>query len=301
MKHITGHTLPLGVPLFAVLLLLVVPSMSALATNDSMPLTELATRIHFHGIAVHPDAQSRIYLATHHGLFAVDERGLATRISKVTDDFMGFTPHPVRRELLYASGHPARGGNLGFIASSDSGRTWRQLSPGLNGPVDFHQMDVSKANPDVIYGAYRELQISRDGGTSWSVAGPRLEGLIDLAASAVDPDRVYAATQGGLLYSTDAGANWQPAHISRAAATMVHTGHAGDVYAFILGAGFVRTREPELRWELLNDRFGDRYVLHLATDPDEPRRLYAVTNEPAVMESVDGGGQWVPLGANASR
>ena len=263
-------------------------------------VTALAKETHFHGIAVDPSDSSRVYLATHNGLYAIAPDGSADKISTTTDDFMGFTPHPADPAILYASGHPAGGGNLGFIASTDSGRTWRQLSPGLNGPVDFHQLAVSKADPNVIYGAFRGLQISRDGGESWRVAAPAPDGLIALAASSVDADRLYAATKGGLLYSTDAGKTWQPAHLRRSAATMVYTGYDNDVYAFMIGVGLVRTREPALRWELVNDRFGEHYVLHLAVDPAAPQRLYAVTSAPAVIASHDGGARWAPLGATVA-
>jgi hypothetical protein len=43
---------------------------------------------------------------------------------------MGFTPHPTNPSILYASGHPAGGGNLGFIASEDGGRSWSQAKDG---------------------------------------------------------------------------------------------------------------------------------------------------------------------------
>ena len=113
----------------------------------------LAEDSHFHGLAVDPTDPSRLYLATHHGLYAVAPDGTAERLSPV-QDFMGFTPHPSEPSTLYASGHPAGGGNLGFIVSGDAGRTWTQLSPGVGGPVDFHQMDVSPADPKTIYGAH---------------------------------------------------------------------------------------------------------------------------------------------------
>ena len=89
---------------------------------------------------------------------------MATRISDNQNDYMGFTPHPSDSNVFYASGHPASGGNTGFAVSEDGGRTWRQLSKGVRGPVDFHRMDVSRADPGVIYGVYRGLQVSRDGG-----------------------------------------------------------------------------------------------------------------------------------------
>ncbi len=293
------RVLPVVLACLAVLAGLFSPGVHA--AGDTMPLQELARHTHFHGIAAHPGDGQRVFLATHHGLFSVDREGLATRVSQDANDYMGFTPHPTERDVLFASGHPAGGGNMGFIVSEDAGRTWRQLSPGVNGPVDFHQMDVSRANPEVIYGTFGGLQVSRDGGRTWTLAAPAPQGLIDLAASAADPDRLYAATKSGLLLSTDAGATWQPAHLRRSPATLVQTGHSGEVYAFVLGVGLLRTQEPELRWENVSNGFGNHYVLHLAVDPADARHVYAVTNAPAVLESADGGVRWVPLGTPAPR
>ncbi len=266
------------------------------AAAQTMALADLRSKTHIHGISVDPRDGSRLYIATHHGFFVVSPDGQATRISRDTNDYMGFTPHPTDPSVLFASGHPAGGGNLGFIVSNDGGQNWRQLSKGARGPVDFHQMDVSKADANVIYGAFGGLQVSHDGGKSWKLTGPLPEGLIDLAASAVATDRLYAATKGGLLYSKNAGTAWQPAHLRLSVATMVQTGHKGEVYAFIVGLGLLRTQEPELRWEIVSKSFGDRYLIHLAVDPGDPRRLYVVTNKKEVLASKDGGITWAELG-----
>ncbi len=266
------------------------------AGAQTLALADLRAKTHIHGIAVDPKDGSRLYLATHHGFFAVSADGQATRVSRDSNDYMGFTPHPTDPSVLFASGHPAGGGNLGFIVSDDGGQSWRQLSTGVRGPVDFHQMDISKADANVVYGAFGGLQVSRDGGKSWKLIGPLPDGLIDLAASAVATDRVYAATRGGLLYSKDAGTTWQPAHFRISAATMVQTGHKGEVYAFIVGQGLLRTQEPDLRWESVNKSFGDRYLLHLAVDPGDSRRLYVVTNDKLVLVSEDDGITWTELG-----
>lgn len=262
------------------------------AGAQTMALADLRAKTHIHGIAVDPSDGSRLYIATHHGFFVVSPDGQATRISRDANDYMGFTPHPTDPSVLFASGHPAGGGNLGFIVSNDGGRSWRQLSLGVRGPVDFHQMDVSKADASVVYGVFGGLQVSRDGGESWKVTGPLPDGLIDLAASAVATDRVYAATKGGLLYSKDAGTTWQPAHFRISVATMVQTGHQGEIYAFIIGLGLLRTQEPDLRWEIVSKSFGDRFPLHLAVDPGDPRRLYVVTNDKRVLASEDHGITW---------
>ena len=270
-------------------------------TEESTTVQALTEETHFHGIAVDPSDPSRLYLATHHGLYAVAPDGSAVRLSPV-QDFMGFTPHPTDPSTLYASGHPASGGNLGFIASQDGGESWSQVAEGVGGPVDFHQMDVSPADPDTIYGAYAgQLQVSRDGGRSWEVVGPAPESLIDLAASSKDPSTLYAATESGLLKSEDGGRSWQDAYWLRQPATMVHVTPEGAVYAFVLGTGLIETLEPKLSWQTISkDGFGGDYALHFAVDPTNRSKLYAITLDPqtqeqTVLASDDAGKTWVPL------
>lgn len=266
--------------------------------QDSVPVRDLSRLTHIHGIAVDPLDPTRLYVATHHGLYAATESGDATRVSQAADDFMGFTPDPDDPMTLYASGHPAGGGNLGLIQSTDGGKTWRQLSPGADGPADFHQLVVCKADPTRIYGAFKGLQVSRDGGRNWTRAGRAPDGLIDLAASAFNPDTLYAATEGGLLVSDDAGAAWRPAHVLLQPASVVETDGRGKVYAFLLGQGLIAASEGEFaRWDRLSDRFGDRYLMHLAFDPVNPDRLYAATQHSDVLVSDDGGRNWRDFGS----
>ena len=264
--------------------------------------TALAENTHFHGIAVDLDNSSRLYLATHHGIYAVGPDGGADLISSDRNDYMGFTPHPTDPDMLFGSGHPAGGGNMGFIASSNGGKSWKKLSDGVDGPVDFHQMDVSKADPKTMVGLSRGIQISKDGGRSWKKVGPAPKGAIDLAASATDVDTFYVATRLGIQRSTDGGRSWSAAQMFRRPSTMIHVTADGIVYAYQVGTGLIRTVEPDLKWQLLNNDFGDAYVLHLAVDPNDDKKLYAVTvnartRAQVIMVSDDGGTSWKALGA----
>ena len=193
--------------LLAVLAVIVAAAIGALYVSRSFSegnttIAALAKDTHFHGIAVDGADSARIYLATHHGLYVTGIDGKAQRISEIRD-YMGFTAHPTDATVLFASGHPAGGGNLGFVVSRDGGRSWTKLSNGVGGPVDFHQMDVSKADPRVIYGVYQFLQRSTDGGRTWEVVGAPPADIITLAGSSIDANTVYAATQNGLQRSTD--------------------------------------------------------------------------------------------------
>src|SRR3546814_17211897 len=125
-------------------------------------------------------------------------------------------PRSTRTDTLFPyttlfRSHPAGGGNLGFIASEDGGQTWEQVAEGANGPVDFHAMDVSAADPSVIYGLYGDVQVSHDGGKTWEIAGAPQADVFDLAASATNPDIVYAAARNGLMVSGDGAGNSLPA------------------------------------------------------------------------------------------
>ena len=261
---------------------------------ETVPLSELEKQTHYHGLAVDPADPSRLYLATHHGFYLVGGDGTATRLSEV-QDFMGFTPHPTDPSVLYASGHPSNGGNLGFLMSADGGANWTQISPGLNGPVDFHQMDVSPADPQVIYGVYGGVQVSRDGGRNWSMAGAAPEGLIALAASARSADRIYGATRTGLVRSDDAGATWQAGGFPGEAVSMVATGPSDRLYAYVVGRGLMSATEEEPGdWSLVSS--DHRIQLHLAIDRRDTSRMFAIAHQAGIIQSKDGGKTWQGFG-----
>lgn len=265
------------------------------ARAESVPVSQLKQQTHIHGLAVDRQDPKNLLIATHHGLFRAGPKGEAERIS-VVQDFMGFTPHPSDPGTLYASGHPAEGGNLGFIASTDGGANWEQVSPGEDGPVDFHQMTVSPADPAVVYGAFGGLQVSRDGGKTWSVAGPLPERLIDLAASARDDDTLYAATESGLLVSNDAGGTWAAA-VEGSPVSLVEVTPDGTLYAFVLGQGLMGSGEGELDLAPVGADWGDRVLLHLAVDPADKERIFVASHQGEILASEDGGTTWREFGS----
>jgi hypothetical protein len=286
MNSVSLHTL-LGLSCAAVL--------AAPAVAQDLTLGELLSGSHVHGLALDPGDANRLYAATHHGLFAVDLLSRrAVDLAGGPTDFMGFSAVPGASGTFLASGHPPEGGNLGVVRSTDGGATWEPLSPGVDGPVDFHQMTISAADPDLVWGVHHGalLQRSRDSGTSWEPVGPAPAGIIDLAASATDPETLYAATERGLMASTDGGASWSAAHPSETPASVVEATPDGRILAFILGQGLVAATEPTLAWETVGTWAEDGVPLHLALDPGNPTRVVVATTESRLLISANGGESW---------
>jgi photosystem II stability/assembly factor-like uncharacterized protein len=274
-------------------------AIGAISSSSAETLGTLAQHTHYHGIAFVRSGTATLLLASHHGVYALDNNGTATRVSPI-QDFMGFAPDPANPMSYYASGHPAGGGNSGFLHSTDGGANWKQLSPGVEGPVDFHQMDVSTADPKTIYGGYGSIQVSRDGGATWKIAGNPPPDLIAIAASKVNVGQLYAATKNGLHMSEDAGATWKPLFFGGEIVSTVETGPGNAVYAFVIGRGLMTANEPvSTEWTLLSNDFGESIPLHLAVDEKDSQHLALTTHANEVLESRDGGKTWRAFGKGA--
>ncbi len=270
-------------------LLMAIACVSFAASAEPVPLDRIE---HIHGIAVDPDQPSRLLLATHHGIFAATADGLARRISELDADLMSLAVDPRNPRKFYASGHPAGGGNLGVMASEDGGATWRHISDGVDGPVDFHALAVSPIDSNVLYGVSKELQVSRDGGMTWRRAGTAPEKLFALAVSAIEPNTLYAATMKGLLVSRDGGNNWESTSVDRRPATTVHVTPQGRLFVFVYGTGLITAEESKLAWKTVAGGFQDRVLMSLVIEPRDRDRVYALTDTGALMTSRDGGARW---------
>lgn len=256
---------------------------------ETLKLSQLP---HIHGIGFDPADPGSFLLGTHGGLFRAKPDGTAIQVSADANDYMGFSLDPGSDRLI-ASGHPATGGGLGVIESTDGGTTWTQIAPGAGGPVDVHAMTVSRAAPKTMYGLHGSIQVSQDGGQSWSAAPATPDGVIDLAASSTEPDVVYAGTKTGLMRSRDRGGSWQQFGPAGIAVSLVEATPDGSLYAFFAGSGLFRLQEG--KWSIAGEGFGDTVLFQLAADPGDPQHLLAVTEDSAVLQSRDGGKTWSDL------
>lgn len=208
---------------------------------------------------------------------------------------MGYSAVPGSPGTAFASGHPATGGNLGIIRTEDAGQTWVPVADGLDGPVDFHNMEVSRADPAVIYGIGHDgrVQRSMDGGRTWEASGQAPEKLIDIATSPKDAAMLYAATETGLFLSPDQGATWKPM-IKGVPVSTVDAGADGVVRAVDLGQGLIAVGAGGETIQISGD-LPDGYLLFLTTTSGDPLRLAALSAKGRLVISDDGGITWTDV------
>jgi mono/diheme cytochrome c family protein len=217
-----------------------------------------------------------LYIATQYGLLRARPDGMASLIPGLEAGLTSLAVNPENPRMMLTSGYASDGKKLGVMMSPDGGESWTRISDGANGPVAFQAIDISHADPEIVYAIADGLQISRDAGRT----------------SSLENGTLYTATKGGLLFSLDDGVNWKPAYAAPRPATMVQAAPGGRLYAFVYGIGLITTQEPGLAWEILSRDFADRYILDLALDPGDPKRLYATVDTGAIMTSGDGGKSW---------
>ena len=269
------------------------------ATNNLYPEQSIT---HGHGLAVDVADPNKLYIATHHGLLVLMNEKDLYRVGKSKDDYMGFSSHPTEEDIFFSSGHPSIGGNIGFQESRDGGVTWKKISSGVNGPVDFHAMTVSPVNPNLIYGWFQgNLQRSTDQGKNWEIVNRDLLPVY-LAADTQDENIVYAATpQGqGVLVSRDKGVSWSS--LSReleggaVSVVAIHPQDAKILLTFSekLG-GLGKSTDGGTTWKKVAEGFNGETILHTAFNRSNPSVVYALTHENRLYKSSDAGDTWAKI------
>jgi len=252
---------------------------------------------HAHGLAVDVADTNKLYIATHNGLFMLQNDKDLYQVGPKTDDYMGFSPHPTDSNTFFTSGHPKGGGNIGFQKTSDGGKSWQKVSDGLNGPVDFHAMTVSRVNPDLVYGSFAgRLQRSLDGGKKWEQVDANLANVISLVSDPVDANTVYAATTGGIMLSSDQGKTWTDValDVSGTAVTVlaINPTRATEWISFSQKLGLVKSSDSGKSWKTLKTGGDDDVVLHIAYDNKNSQVIYALTRGSILYKTTDGGESW---------
>ncbi len=259
-------------------------------SKELIPVTEIT---HGHGLAVDVADPSRLYIATHHGLLVLKDEKDLYRVGDAQDDYMGFTPHPSDAKVIFSSGHPATGGNIGFQKSEDAGFTWEKISDGIQGPVDFHAMTISPANPKLVYGWFQgALQRSTDQGKTWEVASTTNYPIVNLAADPKDESIVYAATPQGLMISVNKGADWSTLLDGFVSVVAINPNDSQKLLSFSEKNRLAKSSDGGKTWEKLSETFSGETPLFIAFNKQNPEIAYILTEKNSIYKSSDSGETW---------
>src|SRR2546430_2630447 len=190
--------------------------------------------------------------------------------------------------LTHPSGAVAEGG---ILTTTDHGQTWTSL------PASLPNATVLAIEPTAARAFYASNGVglfkSENGGTTWRQLHKGLNApyMFDVASAPAEPLTVYAATQKGVVKSTDAGSNWSDAQPSIFGARLAMDDREPSTLFAFSEAASARSTDGGDTWTAVNP--GD-YVRGIAIDPSNSANVYAILTN-GLSRSTDGGSSWTSI------
>lgn len=269
---------------------------------------------------------------TRGGLLRSDDAGLTWRAVALPADAArqgAVAVNPTNHDVIYAAVGIREPESLSRTV--DGGATWNVLSdmPALG--YEIRRVEVSPANPDVVYVGRATfgdfwLLARTDAGASWELRrtdGPGMTcgwGVPVFMPHPTEPDRAYRRagchrtvqeSEVGptpLELTVDRGATWQRLPIAGAVARIVG-GHSAQLPRYYVAANSVPSRTPDYStarvyrgengvddWSLVLT-VPDARAIALAYAPAAPDLAFVGFRHGAVLVTEDGGQAWRALGS----
>jgi photosystem II stability/assembly factor-like uncharacterized protein len=155
--------------------------------------------------------ESGIYKSTDGG---ANWRRITTGLPEGDMGKIGLAVTPADPDAVYAT-IEANDSERGFYRSRDKGESWQRRNSyisGGTGPHYYQEIEASPRDPDLVYQMDVFLQVTRDGGASFSNLGTGAEKHSDNHAFWIDPDdgnHLLAGTDAGLYETFDEGTTWR--------------------------------------------------------------------------------------------
>jgi photosystem II stability/assembly factor-like uncharacterized protein len=164
---------------------------------------------------------------------------------------------------------------------------------------DLHALHIA-ADGRIIYGQHVGIQVSSDGGRTWSAPSGTGDAMA-ISAAATEPDTIYQAGHDLLLRSVDGGKSWQEPGFGNLPGTDIHgfavAPDGGALYANVAGRGLHVSWDAGKSWEFVTPATAD--AMTLTAGPGEPPVIYALSMSQGPIRSDDGGSTWQRIGGVA--
>jgi photosystem II stability/assembly factor-like uncharacterized protein len=268
------------------------------------------------------DDDNSIYLATHNGLYNKKQNSSWVKVGSDKSDLMGFVINPTKEGVMFSSGHPVNGGNLGFRMSTDSGKTWETISSVTDNPIDFHAMSISSVNNNILYGSPGggyALFITQDEGNTWSAKTAIPSQIVSIAANPLDANGVYIGTGSGIFYSNDQGKNWKKIEselIGDSVITGLGFNQNNELFAYVMPNTAEEGNDNQNGYIIKSDESGKNWTKTNGQIPNvkaawkfalgQNGEMYTIVSQQtsqndiasSVYKSIDNGNSWILEGTN---
>lgn len=205
---------------------------------------------------------------------------------------IGLAVTPANPELVYAT-IEADSSERGFYRSMDQGESWDRRNSYVSGGTGAHyyqEIEASPTDPDVVYQMDVFIQVTRDGGATFSNLGTGREKHSDNHAMWIDPDdpnHSIVGTDGGLYESFDDGTTYR--HFENLAISQFYflaLDNSEPFYNILGGAQDLGTLYgPARTTNVEGVRNRDWYVpvgadgADVAFDPNDPHTFYVESQQ----------------------
>ncbi|HEV2835252.1 MAG TPA: SBBP repeat-containing protein, partial [Pyrinomonadaceae bacterium] len=245
-----------------------------------------------------PGNTSIVYAATNIGVFKSTDNGQNwTSAPGQTGLFVNkLAIDPSNTNIIYAAT------NSGMFKSTDAGNTFAAINNGIN-PTFARIVTVDPITPTTVYA----LSVSNlffkstDGGANWT---PSFVGVINITINEVTglvidpttPTTLYAATNRGVLKSTNGAASWAlsntgfPFSNIRVPTITIDSTNPNVLYAGT-SAGIFKSVNGAASWTSITGNLPPFGVQHIAPDPTNASIIYIVALG-TVQKTIDGGATW---------
>jgi photosystem II stability/assembly factor-like uncharacterized protein len=261
-------------------------------------------------LAVDPYRPTTLYAAlSDGGVSKTTDAGTEWRISNagLNEEFIHAlavgTSNP---SIVYAGTDVYLSGN-GIHRGSRHGRRWGPISPGHTYDGAVKAIAVDPTDPNRLFVGMNDycdacdhgaVEVSIDGGLTWTDVSPDDGPVEDVAIDPFDQDTVFTASvfsNTGMYRSFDGGATWEGAgpDVSYVTALEMDPSTQGVLYAGTADVGVYKSTDGGTTW--LGTGLPPVSVTDLALNPSDPPVLYATAFPGSVWRTDDGGQTWVEI------
>jgi len=253
-------------------------------------------------IACAPSDPNIIYVGTYSGVYKTKNNGkkwTACSQDLPLSDVSAVAVHPNDASHVYA-GTWGRGLSL----SKDGGDTWQDIWPD-DAQLHITRITTSILMPDAVWvGTEKGLYKSNDQGVTWSHVYPSGR-VTAVSVHPRDPSIAYMGIDiQGTFKSTNGGSSWTKINNGlyssgeSTAAANSFAFYPGNAQQIFMSTGWVdlyKTVNGGKNWQKTADLLTELDVKDVVIHPDQPQRLWALTQKDGIYTSKDGGVSWSPM------